>query len=125
MKLSIQLFGGRGQSLGISKRLPNYSKTTINDSKIYDYYLKNGSKHNSDFIDVGYTKNDGELLKKHLLKGLESNEAELSYKEETKYTSAVVYMKLGKTKKKRFKTIWGKNKGDKYFRNISAYRSDK
>ena len=59
------------------------------------------------------------------MQGLEKNEAEMSYREDTKYTSAVVYMKLGKTKKRTFKTIWGKHESDKYFRNITAYRGEK
>ena len=122
LKLNLIMYGGRGQSIGISKRIPDVSNVTVSDNKIYNFYLNESQKHFLNFQQVGYTKEDGELLRKDMLEGLKNNEVHEYIREKTGYQKAVVFMKLGKTEKKQFKTIWGKKKEDKYYTNVSAYR---
>lgn len=114
--------GGRGASIGIKKKIPNVSKITVHDDKIYKYYLNEEKEHFKNFKDVGYTKENGEQLRKDLLNGLKSNPVHEYIREETGYQKAIVYMELGVDKKRQFKTVWGKKKDELYYKNVSAYR---
>lgn len=122
LELNIQLFGGRGASLGVKKRISNPSKITIHDDKIYKYYLNEEKEHYQEFVDVGYTKEKGEQLRNDMLSGLKTNPVHEYIREDTGYQKAIVYMELGIDKKRQFRTVWGKSKNEKYYRNISAYR---
>lgn len=120
--LNIFLFGGRGAKIGIKSAVPHSSKAIVNDDKIYKYYLQEGREHYKEFYDVGYRKENGEQLRQDLINGLMNNPAEMYERDETGYQKAIVYMELGIDKKRQFKTVWGKKDGEKYFKNVTAYR---
>lgn len=117
--------GGRGASSGIVHRAPNYSKATIAEPKITKYLLDPSQKHYMEFVDVGYSKDKPERLKADLLKGLSKNEAEITKPNAHGDIGITVYMKLGVTKKKTFRTGWQIDKGTNFPRFVTAYRYDK
>lgn len=114
--------GGRGGFSGIVHRVPNYKNATVADAKITKYCLDPNRKHYKEFTDVGYSKNDPERLKKDLLKGLAENEAESTFPNEHGDRSFTVYMKLGVTKKRTFRTGWQIDKGTNFPKFVTAYR---
>ncbi|WP_072682818.1 DUF6883 domain-containing protein [Holdemania sp. Marseille-P2844] len=117
--------GGRGAKIGIKKQIEGASHATIHDDKIYKYYLNPVQKHYQEFAAVGYTMENAEQLRKDMLKGLLGNEVTEYKRSETGYTKAIVDMELGVTEKKLFRTVWGKDKEEQYFRNITAHRIKK
>lgn len=120
--LKIQLFGGRGASLGIKSQIPSPDKASIHDDKIYKYYLNEEKEHYHEFVEAGYTKENGEQLRRDMLDGLKNNPVHEYIRTDTGYQKAIVYMELGINKKKLFKTVWGKSKDERYYRNVTAYR---
>ena len=114
--------GGRGASSGIVHRVPNYEKATIADAKITKYCLDPSRVHYKEFVDVGYSKDDPERLKKDLLRGLAENEAEISKPNAHGDVSLTVYMKLGVTSKKTFRTGWQIDKETTHPKFVTAYR---
>lgn len=114
--------GGRGASSGIVHRMPNYKNATIAEPKITKYCLDPDKKHYKEFIDVGYSKDAPEQLKQDLLNGLAENEAEGTFPNEHGDRSFSVYMELGVTKKKIFKTVWQIDKGTTHPKFITAFR---
>lgn len=117
--------GGRGALSGTVHRTPNYEKATIAESKITKYCLDPTKKHYREFINVGYSKDNPKQLEKDLLRGLSENEAEVFSPNSYGNISITVYMKLGVTTKKMFKTAWQIDKGTNFPRFITAYRNDK
>ncbi|MGI6206232.1 MAG: DUF6883 domain-containing protein [Anaerovoracaceae bacterium] len=90
-----------------SELLPNAEKAVIPNSKIPDFLLKEGAKHSKEFYDVGYTENDSELLYNDIIKGINRARAQKKsgkyYGNRDRYSVIIL---LGKTKKKKFVTIW-------------------
>lgn len=117
--------GGRGAKIGIKKRIEGASHATIHDDKIYKFYLNPVKKHYKEFAAVGYTIDNAEQLRKDLLQGLLDNEVVEYKRSETGYTKAIVEMELGVTQKKMFRTVWGKEEGEQYFRNVTGHRIHK
>lgn len=116
--------GGRGASSHIFNRTPNYNKATIADSKITRFCLYPKGKHYKDFIDVGYDKNNPDQLRQDLLKGLAENKAEVSEPNSHGEIRITVYMKLGVTKKRTFRTGWQIDKGTIHPKFVTAYRNN-
>lgn len=117
--------GGRGTVSGVVKRTPNYKNATIPNPKIENYLLKDGAKHYKEFIDVGYSSDYPQQLKKDLLNGLAENEAIATNPNAHGAKSYTVYMKLGITKKRTFKTIWRIDNKSTTPRLVTAYRAKK
>lgn len=117
--------GGRGAFSGFVDRVPNHDKATIAEAKISRYLLKPGTRHYDDFISVGYSSGNPEKLKRDLLKGLSENTAEGTYPNNHGDRSFTVYMKLGVTKRKLFRTGWQIDKGENNPRFVTAYRVSK
>lgn len=117
--------GGRGTVSGIVKRTPNYRNAAIANEKIEHYLLKNGTDHYKEFIDVGYSSDNPKQLKKDLLNGIAGNEAIETNPNGHGAKSYTVYMKLGVTKKRTFKTIWQIDNKSINPRFITAYRVKK
>lgn len=109
----------------IYKSLSNAeSNITIPRPKIESYSLKPGTKHYPEFVDVGYTSNDTDLLLSHINKQLKINEAEQRIDE---YGNTVydVYIHLGVTTKKTFIAGFQKDKGSNITRLVTLYRRNK
>lgn len=95
----------------------------IADDKINKFCLKPGSKHADEFFGVGYEPTDAELLKADILSQI-TNEI-VDIKVDKKGTEKFsIFMHLGKTKKKRFRTVWQKDKPNSKPRLITAHRED-
>ena len=117
--------GGRGASSRIVHRAPNYDKVTITEPKITRFCLEPSQKNYKEFVDVGYSKDKPKQLKTDLLKGLSENETEITKPNSHGDISVTVYMKLGVTKKRTFRTGWQIDKGTNFPRFVTAYRFNK
>lgn len=95
----------------------------IPDDKVNKYLLKEGTKHAEEFFGVGYTPSDGEKLKKDI-----SSNYMYSKAVEKKTIDGAerfnIYMDLGVTKMKRFRTVWQKDEPESTPEFITAYRKD-
>lgn len=102
---------------------PNDGKIdfVIDDNKINNFLLKPGSKHSAEFYDVGYEVGDGELLKNDILSQITNDivDVKVDDKNTEKFS---IFMLLGKTKKKRFRTVWQKDTPDSKPRLITSHR---
>lgn len=93
----------------------------IQDDKIYKFLLLPGTKHSSEFFDVGYTINDGERLKKDIARQFNyKNAVDISLVQDKEKFS--IFMELGVTKMRRFRTVWEKKGIDGVPRLITAHR---
>jgi SPP1 gp7 family putative phage head morphogenesis protein len=99
------------------------SEFTIHDDKINKFCLKQGSKHAEEFFNVGYEPSDGELLKHDILTQTTNERVDIKI-EDTGAEKFSIFMELGKTKKKRFRTVWQKNTPSSKPRLITAHRED-
>lgn len=95
----------------------------IAQDKIEQYLLKPGSEHFNEFIDVGYTVNDVELLRQHILLQFSINHA-TDFR--TMHNEAIhfsIFMDLGVIgQKKRFRTVWRIDTPESIPRFITAHR---
>lgn len=114
--------GGRGASLGIRKRLPQYKNAIIESSKVKGYLLHNKGTHSKDFYEVGYKPTDSSVLIKDIKNNLLFSTANESYKKESVYKTYIVDMDLGVTNSKRFRTIWELKYKSSKPRFITAFR---
>lgn len=80
-----------------------------------------GAKHAQEFFDVGYSPADGERLRKDI-----SDNFDIRKAVEKKVANGVekfsIFMDLGVTQKKRFRTVWQKDTPDSIPRIITAHR---
>lgn len=86
--------------------MPDYKKAIIPDKKVEKFFLDPNGKHSSEFFDVGYTQNDGEILKADFRRGLALNKAKLSKASTDDVPKYIVDMELGITKHRTFRTVW-------------------
>ncbi len=96
----------------------------IPNEKIELYLLNPEKKHFFEFYSVGYTAHSCEILKRDLEKQF-SMEYSCDYRES--YDGSIsfsVFMMLGITMKKRFRTVWQIDYTDAAPRFITAYRED-
>ena len=91
-------------------------------AKIRDYLLKPHTNHSQEFFDVGYTPFDTEKLN-HDINALfdESKATDFRFigAEKVKFS---IFMELGVTTKKRFRTVWQKDTRYAKPRFITAHR---
>lgn len=95
----------------------------IPDAKVKKYLLREGTKHFMEFSNVGYTLSDGERLKSDIANSFSYSKA-VEKKTVGGSERFIVYMELGVTKTKRFRTVWQKETSDSTPRFITAYRKD-
>lgn len=114
--------GGRGAVSGFVSKVPNAEKATIADSKVTKYLLDPEKKHYTEFVDVGYSKDDPERLKHDLLEGLNTSNAKMFEKNAHGDRSFEADMMLGVSRKEKFRTVWQIDKGAENPRFITAYR---
>lgn len=94
------------KTVGFIPTMPGFEKAVIADEKVSFFFLKQNGKHSADFFDVGYTENDGELLKADLRRGIAMNPAKLSKASTEDIPKYIVDMQLGITKHRTFRTVW-------------------
>ena len=97
----------------------------VTTSKKYTgYFLKPGAKHAQDFFNVGYTAYDSLRLRYDMARQFDMGKAtnfSVNEKGEEKFR---VYMQLGVTEKKIFRTAWQKDAPDSKPRILTAFRED-
>ncbi len=93
----------------------------IHDDKVNKFFLLPGAKHSMDFFDVGYSVNDGERLKGDIKRQFNYKNAVdfVRVKGKEKFS---IFMELGVTEKRRFRTVWEKKDDDGIPRLITAHR---
>lgn len=98
---------------------------TIAEPKISKFLLKPGAKHSSEFFSAGYTEQDGALLNADIYQQFdESLKTDVRIAEDGT-ESFSIFMELGTTDKKTFRTVWQRDPGSKKPRLITAHREDK
>lgn len=121
---------GGGGGIGGNSGLTNGNKSgtidkdkecDIHDDKINKFCLLPGAKHSKEFFDVGYTPNDGERLKSDIKKNFSYSKA-FDIRKQSNKESFSIFMELGVTEKRRFRTVWEKEKSDSTPRFITAHR---
>ncbi len=120
--------GGGGGKMGLtnlteSDIIKKGKECFIHDDKINKFFLLPGTKHSIDFFDVGYTTFDGDKLKKDIADNFSYDKA-VEKKMINGSERFNIYMNLGITKIKRFRTVWQKDEPDSIPRIITAYRKD-
>lgn len=98
---------------------------TIAEPKISQYMLKPEAKHAAEFFDVGYSETDTERLNRDIYQQFDE-----SLKEDIRIlddgTEAFsIFMELGTTDKKTFRTVWQRESGSEKPRFITAHREKK
>lgn len=98
---------------------------TIAEPKISQYLLKPEAKHAAEFFDVGYSETDTERLNRDIYQQFDE-----SLKEDIRIlddgTEAFsIFMELGTTDKKTFRTVWQRESGSEKPRFITAHREEK
>ena len=98
---------------------------TIAEPKISKFLLKPGATHSAEFFDVGYTEKDGMLLNADIYRQFnEALKTDVRVAEDGT-ESFSVFMELGTTEKKTFRTVWKRDSGSEKPRLITAHREDK
>lgn len=98
---------------------------TIAEPKISKFLLKPGAKHSSEFFNAGYTEQDGTLLNADIYQQFdESLKTDIRMAEDGT-ESFSIFMELGTTDKKTFRTVWQRDPGSEKPRFITAHREDK
>lgn len=95
----------------------------IADKKITQFCLKPGGKHANEFFDVGYETTDFEQLKADILAQTNNEKVDIHI-DDNNVEKFSIFMMLGKTKKKRFRTVWQKDTPNSKPRLITAHRED-
>lgn len=92
--------------------------------KYSGYFLKEGAKHADQFFNVGYTADDVLQLRYDMAKQFDMSKATNFSTNEKGQEKFRIYMELGVTEKKRFRTAWQKDTPDSLPRIITAFRED-
>ena len=98
---------------------------TIAEPKISQYLLKPDAKHAAEFFDAGYSETDTERLNLDIYQQFDE-----SLKEDIRIlddgTEAFsIFMELGTTDKKMFRTVWQREPGSEKPRFITAHREER
>lgn len=109
------------KQVGRLQTMPEYEKAIIPKKKAERFFLDPDGKHSAEFFDVGYTQNDGEILKADIRRGLMLNQATLSKASTEDIQKYIVDMQLGITKHRTFRTVWWAD-NDEGPRIITAHR---
>ena len=87
--------------------------------------MKPGAKHSTEFFNVGYTEQDSLALNADIYRQFDEAEKVDIRVSEDGTESFSIFMELGTTKKKRFRTVWQRDPGSDKPRFITAHREDK
>ena len=98
---------------------------TIAEPKISKFLLKPGAKHSAEFFNVGYTEQDGMLLNADIYRQFDDSLKTDIRTAEDGTESFSIFMELGTTDKKTFRTVWRCDSGSEKPRLITAHREDK
>ena len=92
------------------------------EAKIKDFLLKPGALHAQEFFDVGYTVDDVERLNRDIDRHFDIGFAfdKVSFSDGREKFS--IFMNLGVTKQRRFRTVWQKDTPETKPRFITAHR---
>ena len=92
------------------------------EAKIKEFLLKPGALHAQEFFDVGYTVDDVERLNRDIDRHFDIGFAfdKVSFPDGRENFS--IFMNLGVTKQRRFRTVWQKDTPEKKPRFITAHR---
>lgn len=103
----------------------NNDRYVIAEPKISRFLLKPGAKHSAEFFNVGYTEQDSLALNADIYRQFdEAAKVDVRVSEDGT-ESFSIFMELGTTKKKRFRTVWQRDPGSDKPRFITAHREDK
>jgi len=92
--------------------------------KYTGYFLKSGTDHAEEFFNVGYTQDNPLQLRYDMAQQFDMEKAveeTVNKKGEKKFS---IFMDLGVTKKKRFRTVWQIDQNSDKPRIITAYREN-
>ena len=103
----------------------NNDRYVIAEPKISRFLLKPGAKHSAEFFNVGYTEQDSLALNADIYRQFDEAEKVDVRVSEDGTESFSIFMELGTTKKKRFRTVWQRDPGSDKPRFITAHREDK
>ena len=98
---------------------------TIAEPKISKFLLKPGAKHSAEFFNAGYTEQDGMLLNADIYQQFDDSLKTDIRIAEDGTESFSIFMELGTTHKKTFRTVWQRDPGSEKPRLITAHREDK
>lgn len=98
---------------------------TIAEPKISKFLLKPGAKHSAEFFDVGYTEQDGAILNTDIYKQFDDALKTDIRIADDGTESFSIFMELGTTKKRTFRTVWQRDSDSEKPRLITAHREDK
>ena len=90
--------------------------------KFTGYFLKTGAKHADEFFDVGYTSDDPVQLRYDMAKQFDVEKAVEFSKNPNGQEKFSIFMDLGVTKSRTFRTVWQKDTPDSAPRIITAHR---
>ncbi|MBO5969500.1 MAG: minor capsid protein [Clostridia bacterium] len=102
----------------------NNAPCVTTPQKYTGYFLKPGAKHSAEFFDVGYTEDNPMQLRYDMAKlfNIENAiDASTNSRGEEKFS---IFMQLGVTRKKTFRTVWQKDTPASMPRIITAHRED-
>ena len=98
------------------------AKIYVPYAKLRDYILKPNSKHSEEFFKVGYTDKDDYKLFQDIENNFDMEKAVRRVVFSEHVQEFVVYMMLGVTEKKVFRTVWRIDKLADMPRFITAFR---
>ena len=98
---------------------------TIAEPKISKFLLKPSAKHSAEFFSAGYTEQDGALLNADIYQQFDDSLKTDIRIAEDGTESFSIFMELGTTDKKTFRTVWQRDPGSEKPRLITAHREDK
>ena len=98
---------------------------TIAEPKISQYLLKPEAKHAAEFFDAGYSETDTERLNRDIYQQFdESLKVDIRILDDGTEAFSI-FMELGTTGKKTFRTVWQRESGIEKPRFITAHREEK
>ena len=97
----------------------------IAEAKISQFLLKPGAKHAAEFFEVGYSVQDSALLNADIYQQFDESQKTDVRMEPDGTESFSIFMKLGVTKKRTFRTVWRREPGSEKPRLITAHREEK
>lgn len=92
--------------------------------KYYGYFLNPEAKHSIDFFNVGYSRDNPLQLRYDMAKGFDISKAVDYEYEGNGVVKFNIYMNLGVTKSRRFRTSWRMDSADSIPRIITAFREN-
>lgn len=98
---------------------------TIAEPKISKFLLKPGAKHSAEFFDVGYSEQDGSRLNADIYQQFDEAQKTDIRTAEDGTESFSIFMELGVTDQKTFRTVWQREPDSERPRLITAHREDK